>query len=66
MTDTQAKLWFKSRTLWLQAATVALGALEVAKDVVPPEWEPFVLIALAALNTMARLDTKGPVTTGKP
>ena len=49
------KPWYASKTLWLAAITIVLGALEAAAGVVPAEYNGAILAAIGALNMLLRV-----------
>ena len=66
MTPTpQPKPWWRSRTIWFQIVTFSIAVAEAVVDVVPPEWQGYLLASVAILNVILRLDTTGPVGAGK-
>lgn len=62
------KPFWHSRTLWVAALTVLIGALESpgAIDLVPEPYEPYLLIFLGALNGLLRALTTTAVTVRRP
>lgn len=63
----EAKPWWRSTVLWLNAAAVIVAMLtEVSTTVdLPPSIQRWLLIALAAGNGILRFRTVQPVTTSR-
>jgi hypothetical protein len=45
------KKWWKSKIVWAQIITVALGVLSAIQTVVPQPWGPVIVIGLDGLLT---------------
>lgn len=64
------KVWWQSKTLWVNAAigllAVADTLTDVLKPVVPPEAMGVILTGLAAANIILRAATGQPIVAKKP
>ena len=60
-----AKSWWKSKTLWANAAVIGLGIADqlVAGGLLPKEWIPAVLAMVGIVNVVLRTVTTAPLTT---
>jgi hypothetical protein len=57
------KRWWRSKTIWVQLITAAIGGLEAAQivQVVPEGYAGALFLALAGLNAALRFMTREPV-----
>ena len=57
------KRWWKSKTIWVQFLTAAIGGLEAAQvvQVVPPGYSGHLFLGLALMNAALRFITKEPI-----
>lgn len=55
-------IW-KSKTFWANLLSAVIGGLEVSGlvDVIPAEWQPLLVLGMAALNIALRMVTTEPV-----
>lgn len=56
--------WYASKTLWFNAITfiLAIFALTEFKNLIPPSWTPYILLANAVGNLILRtFFTVGPI-----
>lgn len=57
-----AKSIFLSKTFWVNVITVFVSIAGYASGMVPPEWQAFLLPAVAIANIVLRAITNQPVT----
>ena len=59
----EGKRWFRSRMMWIQAATIAAGVLDQlsTSPIIPPEAIGGIMIALGTVNGFLRAITKQPL-----
>ena len=61
----EAKPFWKSKTLWANLAVVLVGVADqfIAGGLIPPEWTPTVLGFVGVVNVILRTVTTAPLTT---
>lgn len=60
-----SKPWYKSKIVWVGILTVAVSVgsyLGAFPGIIPPEFSPYVLAAVGALNIILRVMTSDAVT----
>lgn len=61
------KVWFQSRTLWINGLILVLAILDAVQALpVPATWAPYIIAAASVLNVALRLTTNTGLTTGVP
>lgn len=58
---TDPKIWWKSRTFWVNVLTIGLAATNEFTKTVPPKYSEIAIILVGILNLILRLLTAGPV-----
>lgn len=56
-----AKPWYLSKVLWVNALTMLLTLVGTLQDVLPKDWLPYIPAVLAGVNMVLRFLTTQPV-----
>lgn len=56
------KPWYLSKTVFVNALTAIATVMAQMADVLPPEWAPKIVTALAVVNLILRVVTTQPIT----
>lgn len=59
-----SKSIFTSKTFWANVLGVAADAILHYSGVLPPEWQPYIVMAGGIINVVLRAITTQPVTLG--
>ena len=58
---TDPKIWWKSRTFWVNVVMILLAAANEFTKTVPPKYTEMAVILVGILNLVLRLLTAGPI-----
>lgn len=57
------KAFYLSKTFWVNLITTVIALLTILPEqpVIPPEWQPYILLAVGILNVVLRFLTNQPI-----